>query len=146
MLHWNMVLLTLTTILLAGNAQSATASTQQTANSPVRQFQPTPDTVIDGKRFLRGTSKETNAAVAEERSPNMDLIIKDAASEVKKAVFWKFKFAVWKHLLRRDTHTARQKLGMGNMGREVYWHKNYEQLQAYQEFFKKGPLKYPKGS
>ncbi|EGZ29642.1 hypothetical protein PHYSODRAFT_284493 [Phytophthora sojae] len=44
-----------------------------------------------GRRFLRGSPLNADS---EERSPNVDIIVKDAASKFKKSVLWKFQFAV----------------------------------------------------
>ncbi|KAL3674867.1 hypothetical protein V7S43_000793 [Phytophthora oleae] len=93
-------------------------------------------------RHLRARGDVPKGANTEERSPNIDIMISDAAKKVKKATWWKVKFAVWKHLLRKDPHQARGDLGMRNMGREVFQHKNYKQLRAFTDYYGKGPLKY----
>ncbi|KAJ8533256.1 hypothetical protein ON010_g13998 [Phytophthora cinnamomi] len=129
MLQWHCVLLAVVTFLSIPNALSAAVDGQQAGFLP-DQFQTISGT-IDGNRFLRGASK---VSVTEERLPNMDIIIKDAASKAKKAVIWKIKFAIWKYILGRDPQAARHKLGMGNMGSAVYSHTNHEQLQAYRRF------------
>ncbi|KAG1711357.1 hypothetical protein DVH05_008609 [Phytophthora capsici] len=93
-------------------------------------------------RHLRSIDDRPRDTKTEERGPNIDIMISDAAKKVKKATWWKVKFAVWKHLLRKDPHDVRGILGMRNMGREALQHKNDEQLAAFWNFYGKGPLKY----
>ncbi|GMF25120.1 unnamed protein product [Phytophthora lilii] len=90
------------------------------------------------KRFLRETLS-TNEANNEERVPNIDIAIADAAKKVNKKVVWKIKFAVWRYLIQRTPLKAREKMGMGGMGRKVFSNKNFEQLMAYNKFYGKGP-------
>ncbi|POM61815.1 Avirulence protein (Avh) [Phytophthora palmivora] len=94
-------------------------------------------------RHLRVNDETPDATDTEERSPNVDIILKDTASKVNKATFRKLKFVVWKYLLGKTPQDARKKLGMELMGREVYSHKNWKQLVDYHTFYGKGPLEYP---
>ncbi|KAK1947543.1 hypothetical protein P3T76_001553 [Phytophthora citrophthora] len=93
-------------------------------------------------RHLRTIKDVPRDAKTEERAPNIDILISDAAKKVKKATWWKVKFAVWKYLLGKNQHDVRGDLGMRNMGREALYHKNNDQLAAFWDFYGKGPLKY----
>ncbi|KAK1945606.1 hypothetical protein P3T76_002654 [Phytophthora citrophthora] len=98
---------------------------------------------VFSSRHLRGIDNGPSDADTEERGPNVDIIISDAAKKVKKATWWKVKHAWWKHIQGKDTQQARWDLGMGNMGRAALHHKNAEELKAYRKMYGKGPLTYP---
>ncbi|KAE9048193.1 hypothetical protein PR003_g763 [Phytophthora rubi] len=128
------VLLALITLLASSNTVSATTQTVSDASKSA---------VNTSTRFLREVTKANEVANAEERAPNLDIVIKDAATKAKKSTIWKLKFAVWKTILRRTPLEVRAKLGMEGMGRGVYNHKNWDMLMAYHKSYGKGPLKYP---
>ncbi|EGZ09784.1 hypothetical protein PHYSODRAFT_347785 [Phytophthora sojae] len=90
------------------------------------------------KRSLRTEDAASkHVETAERRLVNIDLILQDAMSSVKKAVKWKLQFAVWK-AMRKTPVTLAQELGIMNRG-----HAKWEKLKAYQKYYGRGPLKYP---
>ncbi|KAK1947542.1 hypothetical protein P3T76_001552 [Phytophthora citrophthora] len=66
-------------------------------------------------RHLRATDDIPRDANTEERSPNVDIMISDAARKVKEATWWKVKFALWKYLLQKNPMQAREDLGQGSV-------------------------------
>ncbi|KAG1686643.1 hypothetical protein DVH05_006437 [Phytophthora capsici] len=81
-------------------------------------------------RHLRGMNDVPRGANTEERAPNVDIMISDAAKKVKKATWWKVKHAFWKHILQKDPYQVRDDLGMALMGSQALFHKNTEELKA----------------
>ncbi|KAG1704357.1 hypothetical protein DVH05_006365 [Phytophthora capsici] len=94
-------------------------------------------------RHLRGMNDVPREANTEERGPNVDIMISDAAKKVKKATWWKVKHAFWKHILQKDPYQVREDLGMKLMGQQALVHKNAEELKAFRKTYGKGLLKYP---
>ncbi|GMF25118.1 unnamed protein product [Phytophthora lilii] len=130
----SIIIVTVLTFLASTNTLAGNVVTQQTVSQISRED------VLTMTRFLKGPATSANT---EERGPNIDIAIADAAKKFNKKVIWQIQFALWKHILRRTPLQARGKLGLLGKGREVYQQKGYEKFAAYDDMYGKGPLTYP---
>ncbi|OWZ08515.1 Avirulence (Avh) protein [Phytophthora megakarya] len=80
-------------------------------------------------------NKESNAQDAEERSPNVDLLILDGIHAIRKKTKWPAQFLALK-LVKADPIAVGKKWGVIVDGIVLKGHKKWEKFIAYRDFYK----------